>query len=351
MPGGPARLEDRGGWSPAVRTRRPLLCPLPMTLLLSRFPGSSLLPLPLILCACVRPGSGAMRSDGLSDTDPFANRTPTVQVRADPAADAALAEAASRAQGLEGEAAAEVYLSVRRAYPESTAGQEALFQAGVQYFESHDYARARSTLTELLYENPLFSEAERAKRMLGEAALESGAYRDAYLTLGALADKAQGAERRELMLKAAQAAELAGLHGATLRIAVELAGDASGAERDQAMAEVRRQVEGRASVSDLEEVQKELSASHPAWPLLTYKLARIYGHVGDYDRMQRTLDVFLRQAPDSEFAESARLMLTRMSRPERVEPQRVGVFLPLSGAYQAVGEAVLRGLRLSLEGS
>src|SRR5690606_35638895 len=85
--------------------------------------------------------------------------------------------------------------------------------------------------------------------------------------------------------------------------------------------------------------------------LLTYKLARIYGHVGDYDRMQRTLDVFLRQAPDSEFAESARLMLTRMSRPERVEPQRVGVFLPLSGAYQAVGEAVLRGLRLSLEGS
>src|SRR5690606_22780353 len=67
--------------------------------------------------------------------------------------------------------------------------------------------------------------------------------------------------------------------------------------------------------------------------------------------MQRTLDVFLRQAPGRGFAESARPMLTRMSRPERVEPQRVGVFLPLSGAYQAVGEAVLRGLRLSLEGS
>lgn len=310
-----------------------------------------LLLLPLVLFACVRPGAGAVRPDGLSRTDPFANRAPTVQVQQDAEADAALAEARARAQTLEGAEAAEVYLSVRRAFPESTAGQEALYQAGVHYFESHDFARARSSFNELLYENPLFSEAERAKRLLGEAALESGAYRDAYLTLGSLADRAEGEERRTLMKKAAQAAELAGLHGAALRIAVDLAGTASGPELDSQMAEVRRQVEGRASVSDIESVQQELSASHPAWPLLTFKLARVYGHVGDYDRMQRTLDVFLRQAPDSEFAESARVMLTRMSRPERVEPRRVGVFLPLSGAYQAVGEAVLRGLRLSLEGS
>src|SRR5690606_17176523 len=67
--------------------------------------------------------------------------------------------------------------------------------------------------------------------------------------------------------------------------------------------------------------------------------------------MQRTLDVFLRQAPDSEFAEGARLMLTRMNRPDRVEPQRVGVLLPLSGSYQAVGEAVLRGIRVAVAGS
>jgi len=318
----------------------------------SRLPsgGLFLLLCPLLLAACPRPGTGAVRGDDLTG-DPFANRKPTVQVRQDVAADGALAEASSRASGRSGAEAAEIYLSVRRAYPETTAGQEALYRAGVQYFEAREYARARSSFNELLYENPLFPQAEQAKRMLGEAALETGAYRDAYQTLGSLAERAEGEERRALMLRAMQAAELGGLHGGALRLAVSLAGSAQGAELDAAVAEVRRQVEGRASFADIAEVQQDLSAGHPAWPILTFKLARIHAHVRDFPRMQQTLDSLLQQAPGSEFAPAARAMQARISRPDRVEPRRVGVLLPLSGSYQAVGEAVLRGIRLAVAGS
>lgn len=312
--------------------------------------GLSLLLCPLLLVACLKPGSGAVRGDDLTG-DPFANRQPTIDARPDPAADSALAEAQARAGAATGAEAAEIYLSVRRAYPETTAGQEALYRAGVQYFEAREYARARSTFNELLFENPLFPQADSAKRMLGESALETGAYRDAYQTLGSLAERTSGDERRDLMRRAMQAAELGGLHGGALRLSVALAGSATPEELDAAVTEVRRQVEGRASFNDIAEVQQDLSADHPAWPMLTFKLARIHAHVRDLPKMQRALDSLLEQAPDSEFAPAARAMLTRMATPDRVVARRVGVFLPLSGSYQAVGEAVLRGIRLAVDGS
>src|SRR5690606_5649887 len=115
---------------------------------------------------------------------------------------------------------------------------------------------------------------------------------------------------------------------------VALAGSATPEELDAAVTEVRRQVEGRASFNDIAEVQQDLSADHPAWPMLTFKLARIHAHVRDLPKMQRALDSLLEQAPDSEFAPAARAMLTRMATPDRVVARRVGVFLPLSGSYQ-----------------
>src|SRR5690349_19026022 len=128
---------------------------------------------------------------------------PRVEVKKSDEADRALEQATATAKAAGSkEKAVEAYMAVRKAYPESTAGQEALYRAGIVYFEAGDFVNARKTFNELLYENPLFDKSEDAERMLGESALQVGAYRDAYQTLWSLADKASGDERRRLLEEA-----------------------------------------------------------------------------------------------------------------------------------------------------
>ncbi|MET0404446.1 MAG: penicillin-binding protein activator, partial [Cystobacter sp.] len=315
-----------------------------------------LLALAMLLTACKTPsatgrGSSPDSAPDASQEKPFPTK-PAFKARQDAAADAALAQAAQQAQASPGKKGAELFLAVRKAYPETTAGQEALYRAGVLYFESQDYANARKTFNELLFENPLHPEATDAKRRLGRAALEVGAYRDAYQTLYSLAERAEGAEQVQLFEDAARAAEKAGLYGQALQIAVDLAGRAQTPEAQQAaVARVQQLVEGRAGFMDVARVVEGLPSSHPAWPVLTFKLARIHYHLRDWTRLEETLNRFLAEAPSSPFAPQARELLTRATRRVDVQTRTVGLLLPMTGKYKAVGEAVLRGVKLGLSGS
>ncbi len=325
-----------------------------------------LLALTLLMSACKTPSavgggtstgnsSGKSSSNGntqdVPEGDPFPKR-PSVEARKDARADEALAQAIQQAEMLPRKQAAESFLAVRKAYPETTASQEALYRAGVLFYDSQDYVNARKTFNELLFENPLHPQAPDAKRRLGRAALEVGAYRDAYQTLYSLAERAEGPERTQLLEDAAKAAEKAGLFGQALQIAVDLAGDARTPEAQQAaVARVQQLVEGRAGFTDVAKVMDELSPANPAWPVLTFKLARIYYHLRDWTRLEETLNRFLAEAPSHPFAGQARELLARATRRVEVRPKTVGLLLPMSGKYKAVGEAVLRGVKLGLAGS
>ncbi|TQF16494.1 ABC transporter substrate-binding protein [Myxococcus llanfairpwllgwyngyllgogerychwyrndrobwllllantysiliogogogochensis] len=317
---------------------------------------SLLVALALLLTACPRPSrtppAGGDTGEDVPTGDPFPKR-PAVEARKDATADAALAQARQTAQATpDKKKAAEAYLSVRKAYPATTAGQDALYQAGVLFFESKDYVNARKSFNELLFENPLYNQAEDAKRKLALSAMEVGAYRDAYQTLSSLAERAEGAEREQLLRDAARAAEGAGLYGQSLTLAVEQAGQAkTQQERDAAVARVEALVEGRADFVDIARVAEGLPASNPAWPVLTFKLARVYYHLREWTRLEETLNRFLAEAPQSPFAPQARELLARATRRVEAKPKTVGVLLPMTGRYQPIGEAVLRGIQLGLEGS
>ncbi|WP_375770366.1 penicillin-binding protein activator [Archangium gephyra] len=291
------------------------------------------------------------RTEDVPQGDPFPSR-PSVEARKDAQADQALAQAIQQAETAPRKQAAEGLLAVRKAYPQTTAGQEALYRAGVLFYDAQDYANARKSFNELLFENPLHPQATEAKRRLGKAALEVGAYRDAYQTLYSLAERAEGAERTQLLEDAAKAAEKAGLFGQALRISVDLAGNAQTPEAQQAaVARVQQLVEGRAGFMDVAQIMEELSPANPAWPVLSFKLARIYYHLRDWTRLEETLNRFLAEAPNHPFAGQARELLARATRRVEVQTKTVGVLLPLSGKYKAVGEAVLRGVKLALAGS
>lgn len=294
----------------------------------------------LALCACPRP-------TGTTGTD-----APRVEVKQDPAADQALAAAIHTADTRGPKAGIEALLLVRKTYPESTAGQDALYRAGVLAFEEGDYVQARKALNELVFENPLHPKADDARLKAGLAAVELKAWRDAYQTLSTLLDRLSGEDRRLAERALAKAAAATQQFSEVLRVALKKVDAARTPEETKAaLDELEVVVETKTDFRAIAEVWEGLSPSSPAWPLLTFKLARVYYHLRDFPRLEERLDALLQKAPGSPWAKEAQALKARVSRRAQVRPKAVGVVLPLSGKYKAFGEAALRGLLLALKDS
>jgi ABC-type branched-subunit amino acid transport system substrate-binding protein len=294
------------------------------------------------LCACPHPSTGQGTVD----------QQPRVEVKPSADADQALAKASQVADSKSRKEAIDAYLAVRKAYPETTAGQDALLRAGLLAYEEGEYATARKALSELLFENPLHPRANQARLTSGLAALELKAYRDAYQTLSSLVDKLEGPEKVRAEEALAKAAAGAQQFGEAMKLALRKVDEAHGEdERKAALVALQDVVETRTTFLSIAEAWHELPTSHPAWPLLTFKLARVYYHLRDWTRLDETLRALLKEAPESQWSPEAKELLARVSRRATVRPKAVGVVLPLSGKYKAFGDAALRGLQLAVKGS
>lgn len=275
---------------------------------------------------------------------------PRVEVKPDAKADSALADARKTAGAKK--QVIEALLAVRKTYPETTAGQDALYEAGILSFEEGDYVNARKALNELLFENPLHPKANDARLKSGLAALELKAYRDAYQTLQSLVDKLEGPDKQKAQDALAKAAAGAQAFADALRMqmkAVEAA--TSDDEKKKALVALEEVVESRATFLSIAEVWNDLSHSHPAWPLLTFKLAKIYYHLRDWTRLDETLKALIADAPQSPFIAEAKALQARIARRGEVKPKVIGVVVPMSGKYKGLGDAVMRGITLALKGS
>jgi branched-chain amino acid transport system substrate-binding protein len=282
---------------------------------------------------------------------PPMGRKPEVEPRPDTHAAEALKAADAAATGQPKPKQVEIYLSVRKAYPSTVAGEEALYRAAVLAYDLGEYAVARKQLNELLFENPLFDKAVDARLKLGQSALQLKAYRDAYQTLLPLRDKVPQEQRAELEDALRRAAEGARLASQALTLALDRAEAATTPEQRQAaLDEVAALIDVSVSLEEVARVQDALSPSHPAWPMLTFKLARVYAHVRDA-RLKPTLEALLAKAPSSPYAQEAQAMLARVDRVGAVRGRMLGVLVPLTGKYQRLGEAVMRGVKLALKGS
>ncbi len=273
-----------------------------------------------------------------------------VEVKADPTADAALREAreksaSSRRDGIE------ALLAVRKTYPETTAGHDALYDAGVLAFEEGDYALARRTLNELLFENPLHENADDARLKSGLAAVEQKAYREGFSILSPLVEKLEGDDRRLAEEALAKAAAGSQQYDEALKRALKQVEDASEAELPRALAALEDVVETKTTFLTIAEAWHTLPKTHAAWPLLTFKMARVYYHLRDWQHLDEALNDLLANAPDSQWAPEAKALQSRINKRSQVHKKAVGVVLPMTGRYKAFGEATLRGLKLALKGS
>ena len=294
----------------------------------------------LCLCACPRP------------TGTTGTGTKKIEAKKDPTADDALAKAISVADSKSRKEGIEALLLVRKTYPESTAGQDALYRAGVLAFEEGDYALARKSLGELLFENPLHPKANDARLKSGLAAVEQKAYRDAFQTLSTLVDRLEGEDKRLAEAALARAAAGSQQYGEALKTALKAVDNANGPdEKKAALANLEDVVETKTTFLSVAEAWNELPKSHPGWPLITFKMARVYYHLRDWTRLDETLNSLLSNAPDSSYAPEAKALQARLAKRSQVKTKVIGAVLPMSGKYKAFGETTLRGLQLALKGS
>ena len=275
-----------------------------------------------------------------------------VEVKKDATADGALGKAISVADSKSRKEGIEALLLVRKTYPETTAGQDALYRAGVLAFEEGDYALARKSLGELLFENPLHPKANDARLKSGLAAVEQKAYRDAFQTLSTLVDRLEGEDKKLAEAALVRAAAGSQQYGEALKGALKGVDAASGPdELKKALANLEDVVETKTTFLSVAEAWNELPKSHPGWPLITFKMARVFYHLRDWTRLDETLKSLLSTAPDSVYAPEGKALQLRLSKRSLVKPKVIGAVLPMTGKYKAFGETTLRGLQLALKGS
>ncbi|MDH3197887.1 MAG: ABC transporter substrate-binding protein [Candidatus Krumholzibacteria bacterium] len=127
--------------------------------------------------------------------------------------------------------------------------------------------------------------------------------------------------------------------------------------RDAAIVELRTIVRTELGSQQLAELAKR----HPSSPLsreMALELARRAYANGDYDETYRLLAGFLYEFPEEEGASEARRLLTLASErrgapvagpPTQVDPNAIGLVLPITGQLSAYGRLFEQGVRLAVE--
>lgn len=296
----------------------------------------------VVLAACPKPVSGTRPDEGAA----------RIELKADAKAEEALKQALQVARSKSRREGIEALMVVRRTYPESISGEDALYRAGVLAYEAGDYLGSRKLLNELLFENPIHPQANDARLKAGLAALALKAYREAYVSLGALVERLEGEDRRvceeALTLAAAGAQQFSDALKRGLKGVEQALTDA---ERQAAIARLEVIVDTQTTFLTIAEVWHDVPTTHPAWPLLTFKMARVYAHLRDWKSLDAVLKALVQEAPTSPYAADARALQARLARRTDVKPRLLGAVLPMTGKYKALGESVQRGLQLAFKGS
>ncbi len=274
-----------------------------------------------------------------------------VEMSVEEAARAELDAARAKAAAGDHAGAAALFEDVQQRYHDAEEADEALLGAGESWEAAAEPEKARRAYEALVERYPSSDKAglARARALsLGgdrDAALEAA--KDAYAQI-------PDAEKYAAAVQLADAAEKAGKAAEALRFREEAVRRARNPEEQQAaQAKLVQLVDARLSFLQVAELAAAVEDDAPAAPLLHFKLARIYQHLRDYQKLEGALAAFVQKFPAHAYAPEAKALLERIQKRGTVDPTKIGVVLPLSGnaTYKRAGEQYLAGLKLAFEGS
>jgi ABC-type branched-subunit amino acid transport system substrate-binding protein len=238
-------------------------------------------------------------------------------------------------------------LEVEERFPKTLGAQKALWEAGQLAYARGDYALARQAMSRFLPGATDTLEETEAKRVWGMSALHLYALEEAEALLRPILPKLSAEHRAEAEMALARAGA-----GSKAENPLVLAADAWAKEPNESTHKVLMdELELNANMDVVWNASTKLGASHPAWPLIQWKLGKLFWHVGENNKAKECFVLLTQRTPSSPFALKAQEWLARMGRMEQVNPRKIGALLPLSGRSRFVGEEIRRGLELAFKGS
>jgi branched-chain amino acid transport system substrate-binding protein len=240
-------------------------------------------------------------------------------------------------------------------YPASLAAAE-IWEARAKLYASQSKPLlALAAYEKIIFYRPTFSRIATVRLAYADLLQQSSRFDDAVRVLQEAYQTAQSVGEEVSVGKAlAQAQIYAGNAGQALERLVALTalpqlGEAARQDLQAQAIECTTTNLGFASAQELFKSKQ----SDPAWafvqPLLTYKLAKIYYHIREYSQSETLLAQLSERYPDSSYAQDAQQFLQFMRARFEVEPQCLGVLLPLSGKYRLFGERSLQAIQLALK--
>lgn len=231
-------------------------------------------------------------------------------------------------------------------HPDAALAGEARFRRGVALSRLERYPEAREALRGFLEMNPTSPYIRHGTVELGLVEARLGNKQDAEQILRPVMSELDAQERRELDYALGEVIKEGSGTLEALRRTAERADKSRGKDRTDALDDLTRMLDEKASFEDIVRLNEALGANVVASPLISAKLARVYYHLGDAERAE----LHARQAldgADGPWREPARQVLDRIAIRSTVSPRVIGVILPLTGRFKAFGAAVVDGINLA----
>jgi ABC-type branched-subunit amino acid transport system substrate-binding protein len=213
-------------------------------------------------------------------------------------------------------------------------------------------AEAQRWLEKFLYEEPAHSAAEDARSLLAMSQLGQGDASKAAPALAALVEKLPEDERGPALVRLGRELVSAGKAkdgvAALLAALPRLSGaDRSAVERDVIFALDVAIADGGVPFEAVPRLRQEFGSDAFADEVTLWKLARINAHLRDDQAASSLASELIRKHPRSRFAADAKSLVEKLAERVQVNPNVVGVVLPLSGEYAAYGKRAMVAIRLA----
>lgn len=257
------------------------------------------------------------------------------------AREAAAAGDANRARAAEA--------SLREKYPTSEAAAWAYEAGAARAALDHNLPLELDELEHVLYLRPHYVHAERVRATYATRLIHAGRAKEA---LNLVQHTAAGATRAQLAAALLQPLVEAGAG----REAMELMAEVAFAPETPVVERARLQnwaldaAKTRLSFNDIDRLW-QAHQNDARWaflqPLLALRLAKIYFHTRQEERAEALLSDLLKRYPEGPHVEPARRFAALIHARFEVDPETVGVLLPLSGRYKQFGERSLAAIQLA----
>jgi ABC-type branched-subunit amino acid transport system substrate-binding protein len=243
------------------------------------------------------------------------------------------------------------FKAIIKDYPDSAYIDDALTALGNISFQAKQFEASANFFTQVVSEHPQSPHYVHAAINLGLSLAKLGRTQEALPTLQSVFDRVSGTKKKAEVSAliaesyAAANAPVEAVRWFTTLYHLTAVPGAQEAIRNQVIHIVDSQM-SFTQVRQILEIIKNMGASDFPLDYIQFKLAKIFYHILDYQRARTNLETFVANWPDHPLSQPAGILLKKIIDRNRVNPDTIGVLLPLTGMYREYGRHALEGIQL-----